>query len=84
MYIYMMKSKFLAKKKKDRIDQLLAEVYQSSRYAGKQVIIVGGKVHATKTGVAASQMLERLLKKYPDEVPNITYIPKEDTLILIS
>lgn len=70
--------------KKATTDQLLSEVYRNPKYAGKHVIIIGGKVHATKTGVAASEMLEKLLKKYPNQIPNVTYIPKDDTLILIS
>ena len=65
-------------------EQLLSEVYKNPRYAGKHVIIIGGKVYTTRTGVAASEMLEKLLKKYPNQVPNVTYIPKDDTLILIS
>lgn len=47
------------------------------------MIIIGGKVYATKTGSAASKLLEKLLKKHPKEIPNITYVPGEETLILL-
>lgn len=70
--------------KKPTTDQLLSKAFKSPKYSGKHVIIIGGKVYATKTGAAASELLEKLLKKYPKEVPNITYIPSEETLILLS
>lgn len=70
-------------KRKKTTDQLLSEVYKNPKYSGKHIIIIGGKVYVTKTGVAASELLEKLLKKYPNEIPNITYIPTEETLILL-
>jgi len=45
------------------------------------VVIIGGKIHARKTGSAKSELLEKLVKKYPKETPVVAYIPKEDTLI---
>lgn len=70
-------------RRKKTTDQLLSQAFKNPRYSGKHVIIIGGKVHATKTGAAASELLEELLEKYPKEVPNITYIPGEETLILL-
>jgi len=61
---------------------LIAEIYKNPKYSGKHVIIIGGKIHAKKTGAAKSGLLETLIKKYPKETPIVTYIPKEDTLIL--
>lgn len=52
-------------------------------YRGKHVIIIGGKVYTAKTGSQANKILDKLEKKYPKEIPEITYIPKADTLILI-
>ncbi len=71
-------------RKKKKTDQLLSEIYKNPKYSGKHVIIIGGKVWVTKTGMAASELLEKLLKKYPKEIPNITYVPGEETLILLS
>lgn len=65
-------------------ENLMAKVYQDPKYAGKHVIVMKGKIYATKTGQASSELLEELLKKYPKEVPTITYIPEEDSLILFS
>lgn len=61
---------------------LISKVYRSPRYKGKHIIIMKGKIYATKTGRASSELLEKLLKKYPKEIPTITYIPAEDSLIL--
>jgi len=71
------------KKKTKTTNQLLSKVFKDPKYGGKHVIIIGGKVYATKTGAAASELLEKLLKKHPKEVPNITYVPGEETLILL-
>lgn len=61
---------------------LLAQIYGDSKFAGKHIIIIGGKIYATKTGQASSELLDKLLKQYPREIPTITYIPAEDSLIL--
>ena len=62
---------------------LLVKVYQDAKYKGKHVVIIDDQIFATRTGKAKSALLEKLLKKYPDKTPTITYIPKGDTLILI-
>ncbi len=61
---------------------LISEMYHDPRYAGKHVVIVGGKIYATKTGEAKSELLKRLLKQHPKERPLITYIPEEEALVL--
>ncbi|OGK09649.1 hypothetical protein A2767_07375 [Candidatus Roizmanbacteria bacterium RIFCSPHIGHO2_01_FULL_35_10] len=63
---------------------LLLQVYDNPTYKGRHIIIMKGKVYATKTGKAKTQLLNKLLKKYPKEIPTITYIPKVDSLILLS
>lgn len=70
------------KKVTTTIRSLMSRVYKNPKYKGQHVIIIGGKVFATKTGRASSDLLEKLLKKYPKEIPSITYIPTEDSLIL--
>lgn len=62
-------------------EKILYKISRSPKYQGKHVIIIGGKIYATKTGQARTELLEKLLKKYPKEVPLITYMPKEDSLI---
>lgn len=61
----------------------MRDVLKSSRYRGKHVIVAAGKVFTAKTGSKASNILEMVRKKYPQEIPAVTYIPKADSLILI-
>ena len=62
---------------------LISKVYKDSRYSGKHVIIIGGEIYAKKTGSAKSELLEQLIKKYPEETPIVAYIPREDALVLL-
>jgi hypothetical protein len=71
-------------KKNVSSQNLFVKIYRSPKYKGKHVIIMGDKVYATRTGKAKSLLLDKLLKKYPDKTPTITYIPKVDTLILVN
>jgi hypothetical protein len=57
-------------------------VLSNPRYRGYHVIVAAGKLFKAKTGEKASQILESIRKKYPKEIPEITYIPDADTLIL--
>lgn len=62
---------------------LFTRIYKDPQYRGKHVIVIANKVFATKTGKEKSELLDKLLKKYPRATPTITYIPKADNLILI-
>ena len=64
--------------------RLINLIYSDSKYLGKHVIIMHGKIYAAKNGKESSRLLEKLIKKYPSETPTVTYIPKSDSLILIS
>lgn len=69
--------------KKGRIKKITMEmVLNDSSYKGYHVIVVAGKVFKARTGERASQLLAEARKKYPKEIPAITYIPDADTLIL--
>lgn len=57
-------------------------VLNDPRYRGFHVIVVAGKVFKAKTGERASKILEEIHRKYPREIPAITYIPDADSLIL--
>jgi len=73
----------MVKKEKRTIKNLISKVYKNPKYKGRHIIIIGGKIYATKTGRAKTEILEKLLKKYPKEIPTITYIPAEESLILL-
>ena len=57
-------------------------VMSNPNYRGYHVIVVAGKVFKAKTGERASKILDEVRRKYPKEIPAITYIPDADTLIL--
>lgn len=70
---------------KDRTtsDILISQTYQDPKYQGKHIIVIAGRIFATRTGSAQAKLLDKLVKKYPKETPTILYVPKADTLILI-
>ena len=57
-------------------------VLNDPSYQGFHVVVTAGKVFKARTGEKASQLLAAARKKYPKEIPAITYIPDADTLIL--
>jgi len=69
--------------KKPRLEKITIEkVMANPRYRGYHVIVVAGKVFKARTGEGASKILDEVQKKYPNEIPEITYLPDADTLIL--
>ena len=52
------------------------------KYRGKHIIIIAGEVFASTTGKDAAKIFKKIIKNHPNQKPTITYIPKEDTLIL--
>lgn len=68
-------------KKSDK--NIMINIMSDPSHKGKHVIVIHGQVFTAKTGVQANKLLDKLEKKYPKEIPAITYIPKADTLILI-
>ena len=61
---------------------MMINIMSDPKYRGRHIIVIAGKVYSTKTGTQANKLLDKLEKKYPQETPAITYIPKTDTLIL--
>ncbi|KKQ51372.1 hypothetical protein A3A52_01075 [Candidatus Woesebacteria bacterium RIFCSPLOWO2_01_FULL_39_14] len=70
----------MRKKPTKRLNML--SIMSNPRYRGKHVILVKNKVFTAETGKKAGKILEEIHKKYPEESPQITYIPEADTLIL--
>lgn len=73
------------KKQTQKTDQILAKISSDSYYKGKSVVVIGNEVHilSTSSGKARVRVLTDLIKKYPSQTPLISFIPKDDTLILI-
>lgn len=73
----------MAKKPTIISKQSSLKVLSSPKYRGKHLVIVQGRIFATKTGQEAARIFKEVIKKYPKEKPTITYVPEEGSLILI-
>lgn len=62
----------------------LSKILANPKYKGKHVVVVDNKIFSAVTGQEASRIFKQVVKNYPKKKPTITYIPKEDTLILVS
>lgn len=60
----------------------MEKVMNDPQYRGYHVIVVAGKVFKARTGEGASKILEKIHKKYPKKIPEITYLSDADSLIL--
>jgi len=58
------------------------DIFMDSHYRGKHIVMIAGKIFTAKTGKEASKIFDRVTKRYPGKTPSITYVPKEDALIL--
>lgn len=62
---------------------IFKKIWGNPRYAGKHVIVIAGKVFTAKTGGEASQLFDKVVRKYPGKIPSLTYVPKAESLILV-
>lgn len=74
----------MRKNKQDIKNQILLKAYKDPKFKGKEVVTISQELHVlnTKDRGARAKLLISLAKKYPRSVPIITFIPKDDTLIL--
>lgn len=57
------------------------KIFEDPKYRGKHVVIEGNKVIAAGNWEKVSKVFDQTVKK-SKKSPSLTYIPKEDTLIL--
>jgi predicted HAD superfamily phosphohydrolase YqeG len=69
-----------ASRPSSRVD--MSQILNNPQYQGKHVVIVGDKIFTAKTGKKAAQILAKVHREFPNQVPKITYVPEADTLIL--
>lgn len=60
----------------------MMDIFKNPRYRGKHVILAAGKIYSAKTGEGAAEILKKVRKKYPNDTPEIAYLPKAHSLIL--
>lgn len=58
-------------------------IFTNPVYYGKHVVIIDDEVHVATTGEEAVKILEELREKHPNKQPVLSYIPKDETLILV-
>ena len=58
-----------------------AKIFKDPQYLGKHVVLIGNKVLSAGSWSKASRAFDEWLKK-SKAPPTLTYIPKEDALIL--
>jgi hypothetical protein len=60
----------------------MMDIFKNPKYRGKHIVLAGGKIFTAKTGEGATKILKDVRKKYPDQTPEIAYLPKAQSLIL--
>lgn len=60
----------------------MPEVFKNPRYRGKHVILIAGKIFTANTGEGAAKILADIRKKYPNDTPEVAYLPSAHSLIL--
>lgn len=70
------------RKQNNQNQKIMEKVLNDPRYKGKHVVVVASKIFTANTGDGISKILDRLDKKYPNEIPNIAYVPEVESLIL--
>ena len=54
----------------------MMQIRQNPRYRGKHIVIAEGRLYTAKTGEGAVEIVQRLWKKNPKIVPEVSYMPK--------
>ena len=64
-----------------KVTSVPTKIFKDPQYRGKHVVLIGTKVLAAGSWSKASKAFDNWLKK-SKVPPTLTYIPKEDALIL--
>lgn len=63
-------------------EKLMNSAMNDPKYRGFHVVVVGGKIFKSKSGQGVNQILKKNDTQYPNDIPEIAYFPKVDSLIL--
>lgn len=64
------------------IDRLLSGT-AAEKYRGQQVVVIGGQVHVLPEDDHASvELIEKLERKYPDEIPHLLHVPRPESYVV--
>lgn len=67
---------------KKTISNPTSRLFSNPKYQGKHIVAIANKVFTADTGEAANELLTKAIKKHPRSTPTITYIPKDQMLVL--
>lgn len=70
------------KKRTDGVKKLVRRLVANSRYRGKHLIVIAGKVFVARSAAEAPRLFERVTRAHRRATPTLLYIPKADALIL--
>jgi len=60
----------------------MQKVFSDPKYRGKHVVVSGGRVYSSATGVGMNKILDKPHKNHPKQTPHIPYVPKPRTVIV--
>ncbi len=62
--------------------QIIHQIYNDPKYAGKHVVAIDGNIFVAKTGDEAAKIFAEQTKKHPGATPMGTYVSDAEALIL--
>lgn len=68
---------------KKTVKSSMKKIFQDPKLKGKHIIMIGDQIFTARTGKEAVKIFNKVTKDYPTLQPTVTYIPKEESLILI-
>ena len=66
-----------------KLNSGIKNIFQDPKLKGKHIVMIAGRIFAARTGKEAIKIFNKVTKQYPNQQPTVTYIPKEDSLILV-
>lgn len=60
----------------------VSSVFNNAKYFGKHVLVAKGNIYAVKTAKEASSLFDKIVKE-KKVIPTYTFIPKDQSLILV-
>lgn len=67
---------------KKNISSPINRLFSNPKYRGKHVVAIANQIFTANTGEAANKLLTKVIKEHPRSTPTITYIPKDQMLVL--
>lgn len=63
-------------------EKLMDKALNDPKYRGFHVVAAGGKIYKAKSGQGANQILQKVREKYPKDIPEYTFLPNAQSLMM--